>query len=144
MAIKKVCWHCKHKMPSTDFNRNSSEKDGLQKFCKTCQRVYGRKRYDANKLKEQKRGRDKYKQLKEEIFEHYGKLCKCCGEKMLDFLAIDHVANDGYTHRKTVPGGIRMYYWLKKNNFPEGFQVLCHNCNWSKHINGGTCIHQLS
>ena len=24
------------------------------------------------------------------------------------------------------------YLWLKRNNFPEGFQTLCMNCQWLK------------
>jgi hypothetical protein len=22
-----------------------------------------------------------------------------------------------------------LYLWLKRNNYPTGFRVLCHNCN---------------
>jgi len=25
-----------------------------------------------------------------------------------------------------------MYYWLRDNGFPDGFQVLYWNCNWKK------------
>ena len=31
--------------------------------------------------------------------------------------------------------------WLKRNDYPPGFQVLCHNCNWAKHALG-RCPHQ--
>jgi hypothetical protein len=34
-----------------------------------------------------------------------------------------------------------MYRWLAKKNFPEGFQVLCANCNVAKSQNG-VCPHQ--
>ena len=34
-----------------------------------------------------------------------------------------------------------MYGWLRRNSYPEGFQVLCHNCNLGKKINGGVCPH---
>jgi hypothetical protein len=30
-----------------------------------------------------------------------------------------------------------------KNKFPADFQVLCSNCNQSKKMNGGVCIHQV-
>ena len=26
---------------------------------------------------------------------------------------------------------------------PEEFQILCHNCNMAKSINGGTCPHKV-
>jgi hypothetical protein len=56
-----------------------------------------------------------------------------------DFLQIDHVNNDGKQHRKVIGQG-RTYFWLKKNNFPSDFQVLCANCNFAKgHY--GTCPH---
>jgi hypothetical protein len=142
----KVCWSCNQELSLASYNKNSSEKDGHQKFCRQCQREYGRKLYHKNKQREQERCRAKYRILKEEVFNHYGGSCVCCGESILDFLAMDHIDNDGAEHRKEakITGGIRMYYWLKRNNFPNNFQVLCHNCNWSKHANGGTCIHQLS
>ena len=31
--------------------------------------------------------------------------------------------------------------WIKKNNFPKGFQILCHNCNVAKGIYG-ECPHE--
>jgi len=33
------------------------------------------------------------------------------------------------------------YRWLKQNNFPEGFRVLCINCNFSLGIYG-YCPHE--
>lgn len=58
--------------------------------------------------------------------------CNCCKEKMVEFLTIDHIDGGGSKHRKTFTG--TLYQWLKNNNFPKGFQVLCYNCNQAKHI----------
>jgi len=33
-----------------------------------------------------------------------------------------------------------MYVWLKRNYFPTGFQLLCHNCNLAKGFYG-KCPH---
>ena len=74
---------------------------------------------------------------------HYGgeiPKCACCGESEIKFLCIDHVNNDGAKHRKEI-GSIGIYGWLKKNNFPNGFQVLCHNCNCAKGFYG-KCPHK--
>lgn len=85
--------------------------------------------------------------VKDEVFEAYGGyVCKCCNEKERVFLAIDHIHNDGAEHRRTLfgkngSGGGRMYKWLRKNHFPDGFQVLCFNCNHAKRF--GVCPHQL-
>ncbi len=39
------------------------------------------------------------------------------------------------------PGGSVLYSWLKKQGYPPGFQVLCHNCNLAKGYYGA-CPHQ--
>ena len=75
------------------------------------------------------------KKLKLEILTFYGNgKCACvqCGENRIDCLSIDHINNDGYAHRKRVGNGGRMYDWLKKNNFPLGFQTLCMNDQFLK------------
>jgi len=73
--------------------------------------------------------------LKKGCFDKYGSVCQSCGEARLEFLCIDHINNEGVQHRKTFNNngcGEHLYRWLKKNNYPEGFQVLCHNCNLYK------------
>lgn len=75
------------------------------------------------------------------VLDHYGKKCVCCGETNLKFLTIDHINGGGTKHRKKIKGE-KITTWLCKNNFPKGFQVLCFNCNWGKHINGGICPHK--
>ncbi len=77
--------------------------------------------------------------LKAEVLKKYGGKCKCCGESEPVFLAIDHVNNEGAGHRRK--DGRKIHAWLKRNGFPEGFQVLCHNCNWAKRF--GPCPHTL-
>jgi len=39
--------------------------------------------------------------------------------------------------------GNRIHRWLKKHKYPDGFQVLCFNCNVGKYLNKGTCPHKL-
>lgn len=81
--------------------------------------------------------------LKLKAFEMYGGCkCNCCGIDTIAFLTIDHVNNDGNIHRREdKQAKNNMYRWLAKNNYPEGFQVLCWNCNMGKQINGGVCPH---
>lgn len=81
--------------------------------------------------------------LRDEIFENYGGyVCTCCGETEKIFLTIDHINNDGAKHRKEI-GSSNLYRWLRDNKYPEGFQVLCMNCQWGKrNCYGGVCPHQ--
>jgi hypothetical protein len=58
--------------------------------------------------------------------------CACCGESKIEFLGINHINGKGNLHRKELTKqGTTLYLWLKKNNYPVGFNVLCHNCNLS-------------
>ncbi len=80
--------------------------------------------------------------LRDEIFNAYGgHVCHCCGETEPLFLEIDHVQNNGNEMKKIHGVGTQFYRWLKVNNYPDGFQILCSNCNHGKHHNGGTCPH---
>lgn len=71
------------------------------------------------------------------VLKHYGGKCTKCGESELVCLAIDHMYGEGNTHRRKIKKyGSGFFKWLIDNDFPEGFQVLCHNCNIKKHLNG--------
>jgi len=79
--------------------------------------------------------------LRDEVIRAYGGWrCRCCGETIPEFLQIDHIDGKGAEHRKEV-SGTQLYQWLRRNNFPPGFQVLCANCNFAKgHY--GKCPHE--
>ena len=57
--------------------------------------------------------------------------CKHCGEDHLEFLEVDHIHGGGKKHKREMGIG-SMYYWLYMNNYPDGYQILCSNCNWRK------------
>ena len=107
---------------------------GFQTLCHNC-----------NKLKhiQSRRGKSpssilrlSYRQL---ALNHYGKVCSCCSESRFDCLAIDHIEP---RHKTKIGPRDHIAPWLVNNNFPPGFQILCHNCNFAKHVYG-TCPHQL-
>ena len=80
---------------------------------------------------------------KEECISAYGGKCSCCGEIHLEMLTIDHKNNNGAEHRKTfTSGGAAIYTLLKKLNYPDDYQCLCFNCNYSKYLGNGICIHK--
>lgn len=83
------------------------------------------------------------RRLREEVLAAYGSRCACCGESEPCFLSVDHIHNDGVAHRKEVPGW-RLYTWLRIMGFPKDrFQLLCHNCNFSKG-RYGNCPHEVA
>lgn len=72
--------------------------------------------------------------IKDEVYKAYGGYrCSWCGTTDKEALTIDHVFNNGSQHRKEIGGSLNTLKWLKRHRFPAGFQVLCRNCNWSKH-----------
>jgi len=76
--------------------------------------------------------------LRDEVYAAYGGYrCKFCDETRIEALQIDHVADDGADHRRRIGrGGQALYSWLKRHNYPSGFQVLCASCNTVKRICG--------
>jgi len=85
------------------------------------------------------------KNIRLEVLIHYGGnplKCACCGETIMEFLSIDHIEGGGTKHRKEIrKNGIEFYWWLRKMEYPDGYQVLCMNCNWGKRMNNGVCPH---
>lgn len=58
----KRCGHCEHWLPLDSFSPNRSRRDGLQSFCRECQRAYMRAHYEANRpyyLAKARRSNDK-------------------------------------------------------------------------------------
>jgi len=83
--------------------------------------------------------------VRHDVYMAYGGYrCACCGETERAFLSIDHINNDGAEHKRAcnLRTSEQFYRWLKRNGFPEGFQILCMNCQWGKRNNNGVCPHQ--
>ena len=71
--------------------------------------------------------------------------CRCCGENTnIRFLAVDHIEGRSHLPKEQQNlDGDHMISWLKQNNCPEGFQILCHNCNSAKGM-FGKCPHEIA
>jgi hypothetical protein len=92
--------------------------------------------------------RKKCLRRKTRVLAHYSNgqppTCACCAIKDIEFLSLDHVNNDGADHRRGSAkgqGGQAFYCWIIRHGFPEGYRVLCFNCNWSFGAYG-YCPHQ--
>jgi hypothetical protein len=144
-----ISWGCKRCLKcSIKFSKDLHShnwKGGLTKDIVS----YKKKHYLEHSSYQSEKRKKLLNERKKIIFEHYtnGKMeCNCCGEKMSEFLTIDHINGGGTMERKRLfgknIGGSRMYLWIIKNNFPKHLQILCMNCNFAKRIYG-ECPHKL-
>jgi len=110
--------------------------EGYQILCWNCQ--FG-KEYPINQVEYNLK-------IKLEVLTRYGgnpPKCACCGHNNIRHLALDHIKNDGNDERRKTKtrGGFAFYLWLRKNGYPSGYRVLCHNCNSSLGLYG-YCPHK--
>jgi 5-methylcytosine-specific restriction endonuclease McrA len=157
-ALKR-CRVCGESKPLDQFHRDRARRDGRQTICKACGTVHERKRYADNReafavyrRQQYAKNRDEALEysrqygadLKAAVFEHYGRVCTCCGAT--EDLTIDHINGNGREYREDLfghnkAGGAAVYRWIIANGFPDDLQTLCRPCNRSKGI-GERC--QLS
>lgn len=126
------CSYCKKENESLIKSIGYTKRDGTKVYhyrCRDCNNRFSKKRYDKCKV---------------DVFNHYGGKCVCCGELELMFLTIDHINNNGHSHR--FPGGkkisgVHLYSFIRASKYPADYQLLCMNCNFGKGMNGGVCPH---
>jgi hypothetical protein len=94
--------------------------------------------FKRKKYYREKRRKENF-ELKLEVFSFYtNKKMKCefCEERRIECLQLDHIHNNGSKEREKLNRrGTNFYRWLKQNGFPEGYQILCANCNVFKRFN---------
>jgi hypothetical protein len=100
------------------------------------------KEYNKNwRLKNPERnnelGRIERDRLKLDVLNNYSNgdiKCTHCRFNDIRALQLDHIYNNGAEERREQFGdrtcaGTNFYRWIRKQNYPEGYQVLCANCN---------------
>lgn len=130
----KICKDCKIEKLVENFsiqidNNRQMCSVWYSSYCKDCCNIR-RKKYDLK--------------IKLKVINYYSSgtnSCKCCNENKIEFLTIDHINNGrGNPADRSDRMGLPFYRKLIKLNFPEGFQVLCYNCNLTKGFLG-ICPH---
>lgn len=87
--------------------------------------------------------RSDHQALRDEVLGLIGETCSCCSESRSNRLTLDHVHNDGFlTRSKEHCGTSHFYRQLLSGRIDiSRFQTLCWNCNYSKHVGSGVCVH---
>lgn len=166
----RLCKTCQKIKPIEEFNLSQKGEGYRRHECKECESARKKKWYNENheqaRVRQNEAAKERYEKkykhsaehrekrrldaiktrakYKDLAYKHYGGyVCACCGETEPLFLTLDHVNNDGYMMRKYgKQGTASLYHWLHKHGYPEGYQVLCMNCNFGKARNGGVCPHK--
>ena len=101
----------------------------------------GRKHYWNNRDKKLEQAKNLRQRRRKIVIEKYGGFCACCGEKSIEFLAIDHINGGGYKEITSL--GSQKYFQrlFKRKPDRSKYRVLCHNCNSSKGFYG-YCPHE--
>lgn len=142
------CTKCGEIKPAAEFSRDASRAIGLAPWCKDCYKRWRQADPDLRRERDRQSGLKYRQRLRDAVFDHYGHACACC--ETTERLTIDHINGDGATHRQEILGAAglhggqspRFYAWLIRQNFPEGFQVLCRSCNRSKGGDDRCYLHQ--
>jgi hypothetical protein len=125
--MKRICSKCTIEQSIDNFYKSKSYSTGYFSYCKSCVSIYNK---NDGKIKSKE-----YKtRLRKEIIDKYGGKCNICNENRIEFLCIDHIDGNGNKQRKELGGTQKVWNWIKKNNYPNGYRILCHNCNQSESI----------
>lgn len=128
-------WLIKHSFPS-----------GFQILCYNCNMIKESELREnrLSKKPDNVKEREWKRRFKHEVLSHYAKgkpKCNCCGFSNLYGLSIDHIqGRKSVGHDKSLRSH-RLLQWLKRKNYPTGYQVLCINCNSAK-SDSALCPHQ--
>lgn len=127
----KECRECKQFKDFSNFSKSKKGLFGYDRLCKIC----NKKLYEKCRINyRQKNYRYKKKFI---IIAHYsmGEMCcRNCRFNNIKALQVDHIKGNGAEHRRTFKYSSQLYEWIVKNDFPDGFQILCANCNTVKKI----------
>ncbi len=107
------------------------------------EKIYAQTRLWRQNNREKGRTYDQvyYQKLKLLVYSHYSEdsppKCKFCGFNDIRALCLDHINGGGNQERKTFHGSCHLFRHLRDEGYPDGYQVLCANCNYIKAAENG-------
>lgn len=133
MENLKKCSKCKEFKDKSDFNRNIKTKDGLQYYCKDCNKSNVKNHYTNNKSKyidKSKKYKKKIWKIVDDIKSSSG--CKICGYNRctasLDFHHKESNSKDGSVGRLIGDGNLsKVLEEISK------CVIVCKNCHYEIH-----------
>jgi len=128
--MEKRCFACQKSKNKSEFNKNSSRKDGLQSRCRECDKKRAKEIYhnDPNGAKKantrKKRNAEK---VRENCVEYLkDNPCEICGESDIVVLEFDHKHNKKRNVSTMLDGSCS---WKKVLNEIRKCRILCANCH---------------
>lgn len=168
----KPCQRCRKWLSYESYTKQVSAKDGLCPVCRECKaqcNLEWRKRHHEENLERKRAYYYEHRErilkrrahnlshtkrlavLRQEVFNHYGNKCYCCGLSDPRFLTIEHLSNDGSALRYKNGSGSRtagttMYRQIIDAGFPADIALACYNCNCARsfHSKGQQCPHTMA
>lgn len=131
VGLSKMCPDCQIEKRNAEFYEDQS-------CCKPCHKKRSIKYSHRHRDNHRKYARAYVQRVKCEVLSHYSNgdmKCVRCGFDDIRALSIDHVNGGGRKHTRGLTE--TLYNWLKRNNYPDGFQVLCMNCQFIKKMENG-------
>lgn len=131
----KNCPRCKENKNESEFRKNKKSKDGLQKYCSECDKLYQKEWYEKNKevvIKKSRLSNLDIKKRNGDFIIEYLKLHPCvkCGESDIIVLEFDHI----YDNKLSGVSNLVHSSTLDKiKEEVEKCQVLCANCHRKLH-----------
>lgn len=132
-----VCDKC---VDRTKRIRHEAKNNGICTYCYKRHAVSNRSMCGKCNEILKKKHMERYRRYRLMCLTEYSKpksdVPMCCHEDCsianTNMLVIDHKNGYGNDHRAEVANGSTIFFWLVKNHFPPGFQVLCANHNMEK------------
>ena len=100
MENTKVCSKCGRELPTSEFNKDKKAKDGLQRYCKECQKQYKSKWYGEHADEKAEYNKQYYKQYRADYFKQYNAEHKEeIAEYHKQYNAKRYTTIEGYTYK---------------------------------------------
>lgn len=116
---------CKRGHLWSENERQGSSRGRPARYCAACRAEHDRKRHIVARLA---------------ALDAYGGACVYCGVTHPEWLAFDHVNDDGHVDRVSGSHWVRK---LRQQGYPDTIQLLCHNCNSTKASHGEAVARKL-